>query len=151
MPIPPEEPIVFTEPENIKKFGAIGYKRHFIAGIGLGKDAIENNTYNSVLLAGYPGTGKTAYSYMLARRLEIPHLYIKGNSLMDLGSIDEIRRRLKRTREQYLTGDPLVIAYDELDLLAPIREIRPIEETKLAGAIMDMLDRKPIKTVIPKT
>ncbi len=147
MPIPPEKPIVFTPCDNLPRVSVAGYRRHLYAGIGLGKDAVERNEDNTVLCAGYPGTGKTLYAQVLARELGFPLLYIKGNSLKRIGNAVEISRQLNGV-EKYLTGNPLVVAFDELDLLTPLRDIRPIEDTMITGAMMDILDHRPKKALV---
>ncbi len=147
MPIPPEKPIVFTPHDKLPRLDVVGYKRHLYAGIGLGRDAAERNEDNTVLCAGYPGTGKTLYAQVLARELDFPLLYVKGNSLKRLGNAIEISNQLNSV-ESYLSGNPLVVAFDELDLLTPLREIRPIEDTMITGAMMDLLDHRPKKALI---
>lgn len=149
MPKPPENPIVFTRHEDIKPLPFVGYERLINAGIGMGMRALEGKESDeyTVLLAGYPGTGKTVYSQVLARALPgFSHLYIKCNSLIDIDDVGEIRRNLVRSFS-YLSQTPLVVAFDEVDSIASNRDMRPIEYTLLTACVMNMLDRKPEKTL----
>ena len=147
MPRPPETPIIFTEHDDIMGMPFVGYRPHMEAGIGMGRKAAEEGKNYRVSLVGYPGTGKTVYPQILARELPgYSFLYMKGNSLLRLGDAGEILRELKNM-ESYLRKAPLIIAFDELDLLTPSRIIRPIGYTLVTGVMMDILDEKPEKTL----
>lgn len=149
MPRPSEEPIVFTSSEEVRKMDLppfVGYRRHLDAGIGMGRRVLEQNREYRVLLPGYPGTGKTMYPQVLAHELGFALLYLKGNSLIQNGDPNEVLRQLKKA-ESYLENAPLITAFDELDILAPDRAIRPLVYTIFTGAMMNMLDMKPSKTI----
>ncbi len=149
MPVPPKNPIEFTKHEDIKPLPFIGSERLVNAGIGIGRQALEGKEDGdyTVLLAGYPGTGKTIYAQVLAHELpDCSYLYVKCNSLIALDDVNEIRRELARAGS-YISGAPLVVAFDEVDSIASNRDMRPIEYTLLTGSLMNMLDRKPRKTL----
>lgn len=149
MPKPPENPIVFTRHEDIKPLPFVGYEHLIRAGVGMGMRALEGEEDDyTVLLAGYPGTGKTVYSQVLARALPgFSHLYIKCNALIDTDDVGEIRRNLVGSFS-YLSQTPLVVAFDEVDSIASNRDMRPIEYTLLTASVMNMLDRRPGKTLV---
>ncbi len=149
MPKPPENPIVFTRHGEIKPMPFVGYEHLIKAGIGMGMRALEGDEDDyTVLLAGYPGTGKTVYSQVLARALPgFSHLYVKCNALVDTDDVGEIRRNLVGSLS-YLSQTPIVVAFDEVDAIASNRDMRPIEYTMLTAALMNMLDRRPGKTLI---
>ena len=150
MPRPPEKPIIFTPASEIQKMNLppfVGYRRHLDAGIGMGLRALEQDREYRVLLPGYPGTGKTMYPHVLAHELpDFGLLYVKGNSLIENGDPNEVLRQLNNAKS-YLENTPLIIAWDELDILAPDRAIRPLVYTIFTGSMMNMLDLKPSKTL----
>ncbi len=147
MPRPPDKPIVFTRHEDIQEMPFVGYRRLLDAGYGMGRKVLEEGGHCPVLCAGFPGTGKTVYPQVLARKLPgYSLLYVKSNSLMRIGDSEDNLRQL-RDMERYLSNTPLIVAFDELDLLTPERTIRPIGQTRVTGVMMDILDLKPEKTL----
>jgi len=146
-----ESPTIFKRPGEIEKILFAGYEDQMRVGLAMGKRAAERRAEYRTLLFGYPGTGKTIYAQALAYRLNdagynYSLLYVKCNSLIRLGKVDEILSHLNQI-ERYSEFTPLIVAFDELDTLAVSRDTTPTVYTSATGNMMNFLDRRKKSTL----
>ena len=112
------------------------------------KNAIELSSFgirylNSTLLYGLPGTGKTTFAKVLAKKLSLPLLSVKVSSLVSC-KLGETGRNITKIFE-FASRCQCVLFIDELDSFGMKRgESREIAEMgRVTIALMQMLDTLP--------
>jgi AAA+ superfamily predicted ATPase len=79
------------------------------------RQARREGRFTPVALAGPPGVGKTMLGQAVARELGIPIAYVDGR--LKGGIVGETARNLARFREMLVAYAPVVVFWDEIDLL----------------------------------
>lgn len=85
-------------------------------------EEFEVKPVSGILLFGPPGTGKTYIVKAAANEFNVPMLFISGAELMDRGpsqAVEVIKETFNRARE----NAPAVIFIDEVETVAPAREV----------------------------
>lgn len=82
-------------------------------------DGIRRSGFGRILLHGLPGTGKTAYAYELARRLDLPISEQRASDLLS-PYVGETEQRIVSAFESTLAGES-VLFLDEADSVLSIR------------------------------
>lgn len=78
---------------------------------------------NSVMLTGESGTGKTAFARYIAKKLELPFLYINFSWLID-SLLGKTAKNLQNVF-QFARTSPCVLMLDEMDCIARKRADSP--------------------------
>jgi replication factor C small subunit len=80
---------------------------------------IKDGTIPNLLLAGHPGTGKTALANILKHELDIADADFKVMNASDDNSVETVRREIKAFIRTLPLGDFKVVFLDEADYLTP--------------------------------
>jgi len=85
-------------------------------------EEFEVKPVSGILLFGPPGTGKTYIVKAAANEFNVPMLFLSGAELMERGpsqAVEVIKETFNRARE----NAPAVIFIDEVETVAPMREV----------------------------
>ncbi len=119
-------------PNDLPEATMLGYSKQIKAGTSIALSVIKG-TFKSMLIFGFPGNGKTLFPKALAQRLKDEEsqpfslvMISCGRMPTELGDPTEILSGLDETVQSGLQSQPVIMCFDEVDLLCPhISEVLP--------------------------
>lgn len=142
--LPPRAASFFSS-EALPEKDIFGYDEQIKAGLGMGLEAAKGKS-GRVLIFGYPGTGKSAFPFTLARRLNADFdkrfslTYISCESFYVLSEMENLKKDLDQLAEKVCQNRPAIFSIDETDALTvPIYKARSTLRI-LSQWLLDFMD-----------
>jgi len=145
----------FVPHGDVKERFFAGYRKQVEAGLALGIYAYAGHLVKAFLF-GFPGCGKSEYPYRLAYELnqsdyKYSLLYIKCHRLAN--AYDEVAMMKSYLRERSSTIRkflPIIIAFDEVDVISPMRTTHISSLQELTSWTMSFLANGSQESILEK-